>query len=260
MVGTLSALVGPKVAAAAALAGAGSLAASAGAGSLAASALMAHPAALSGAGTLAATTLKAVAFDAVGAGNNGTSTTPTWAHTIAGNCLVIGGWFYAHGSPGTVSATCGGVTVPLLLYQPDGGGSTPYGSALFVLRNPPIGSGQSIVVTVPGGGNYASAFNSVSYFGVNSVGSAVSNYGTGAALSSGAVASALGHRVVDILGAANAGTLLTGYNQTQRYSSIAISGTSAALLGDAPGAASVNFAANDAAAYAWSSIAVDLSP
>lgn len=121
----------------------------------------------------------------------------------------------------------------------------------FGLLNPPTGA-QTISVTMDSGSNFCVA-ESVSYnsrFGPLTTGSGTSSV---PALS---VPSAKGQMVVEAFTTWN--TNPSGYTQTSRYSANVNSPARGFLVGDAPGASTVNFSA--ASCDQWTAAAVPLIP
>jgi hypothetical protein len=177
-----------------------------------------------------------------GAGGAGGS----WAHTIAGNAIVAA--FSCGNSSGV---TCQVGSTPMTqIGSPLFMGSFYY--YIFGLLAPPTGA-QTI--TLAGGGLYSNG-DSCSYNNVTTIGSLLSNTGSGPSLTH-AVSAATGQMVFQVFGVNVDGTITT-YNQTQRYFSQTSGQTPPVMIGDAPGASTVNFAAA-APSASWLSLAVVLS-
>jgi hypothetical protein len=201
-----------------------------------------------------------VLFDAVGAGNTAVvgfnpSVNTTWTHTSLGAALV-GLTSLNNGeapSAETSAVTYGGVAMNRLL-------EIDIGTQTFVelwglLK--PLSGAQTVSVTVTGPGNTGRAVvaSSVSYTGVRAFGAVTTNSGNSAA-SSLTVAANPGEMIVNAVGS---GVTQSSYSQTQRYNQI-VSGNAADLvIGDALGAASVNFATALSSSF-WASGAVRLLP
>ena len=90
------------------------------------------------------------------------------------------------------------------------------------------------------------------------LGTPVTKTGTGTSLSD-SIAAAPGQRMVQVFNAITNSTI-SGYTQTQRYNGSYSSqgGAQAMVVGDAPGAATVNFAATNNAADKYVSMIVPL--
>jgi hypothetical protein len=203
-----------------------------------------------------------VVFDAIGAGKTtGVVSSWSWLQTLAANAsaiLVQGSGYTSASSSMTMTATIGSTPIPLLAsnadYAFDGSG---YLSAyLFGLLNPPTGL-QTIAlassVANDGGGN------SVSYIGVESIGSVVANTGTTGAPTV-TVPSAPGQIVVGAFG--DYLTTFSGLNGTSRWNvphNVAGASNMSFMLQDAPGAASVTLSAA-AGVTAWAAFGVPLIP
>jgi hypothetical protein len=192
----------------------------------------------------------AVTFDAAGAGYFSGGATGSWAHTIAAgaNCCMVGlscGAVTPTVKVGTTSMTQVGAT-----QSPDGTGRYQ----IFALLNPPTGA-QTIFVTAAS--NFTNG-DSVSYNNVLSIGSLQTSTGSGTAASQ-AVSSAVGRMVFQMFGS-NANGTTSAYSQTQRYFHQDPGTNYPVTIGDAPGAATVNFAATLPVSGTWNGMAVDLTP
>lgn len=212
----------------------------------------------------------AVAFDAVGGGvaNGSHSTTAqTWSHTVAtgaGVVVILGfasnegaisSTTWANAAPTAV--TFGGQNMTFLADMTDNNVTTAKGAvALYTLLNPTNRGAQTVSVTGTAAviSNWA---NTVSYTGVGSVGSGVTNFGSSTNPTTGAVTSATGHMVVSILGTNQVAA--SSPTQTSRYSQSGTSSINSGYIQDAAGAATVTTAMTAAAAL-WAAVAVDLAP
>lgn len=205
-----------------------------------------------------------VTFDVLGAGNQGSnsfssSTAFTWAHNAIGNAATVGVNSQGNG-PQTHAVTYNGVAMTLLgNIQYVATGTSHYAMvSLWGMLNPPTGS-KTVSATVSQSSNLgiSGVGNSMSYKNVASFGTAVTNNGSGTALSVSSVASQLGGMVAAALASRSTETI-SAFNQTSRYN---LTGSvENILLGDAPGAASVNFTATISASDTWGAVAVPLIP
>lgn len=216
----------------------------------------------------------AVAFDAVGpsggtGASSGTPTPPstsplTWTHVLgsSANAIIIG---VTSGNGGTnlvTGVTVGGQACTLLGYVASGG-ITAGGIALYYLLNPPTGS-QTVSAAFTG--TAAVIGGSVSYTGVGSIGSPVTNI----AVSSGSVTASVPSTTTGgmISAAACVGTVTTfaGTNSvTLRWNLTGDSSTAAdnACAGDVAstgGGASQTVGFSNAASDDWGIVAVELIP
>jgi hypothetical protein len=219
------------------------------------------------ASVLGTTLATAVTFDAAGHGgsNTGTNTaTATWSHTAVGgpNAAVVVGLRWTDnigfGTP-TRTVTYGGTPMASLgviglnnaaLTAPIGGYQEFFG-----LLDPPAGV-QTVSVTVSRNAalSVAVTASSVSYLEVSAFGPAASVAGSGAGTSlSQTVSSAVNEMVVQMFGASGA---IGSYNETVRFNDEA----NGFVIGDAPGAASVSFAATRAAGVDYAGSALRLTP
>lgn len=194
-----------------------------------------------------------VLFDAVGAGAASGSSSFSWSHAISADAraIVVG----VNSQGGNALTVKVGSTPMTQLGGYFNFTGTIYES-LWGLLNPPTGS-QTIAVT--GAGN-ANAGNSVSYFNASGFGTVSTNSGSGTSASQSA-ASTLGERVFQMFAYSGAaGTTFTGYNQTSRWIQPGVSSvTYPAMIGDAAGAATVNFNATISSS-SWGAMAVPLRP
>ena len=202
-----------------------------------------------------------VAYDATGAGANASAASLSWSHTISGNAVVA--WFSAAVDSSTASATAQVGTTAMtqlasLINIANASGVYLHMFA-FGLLNPPTGS-QTITASTSSGTTRYLAANSVSYFRVSSFGTPATTTGTGTTASQ-SVTSTPGRTVAqaftDIAAAPGS---FSAYSPTQRSNIAAVSGTNKALvIGDGPGAATVNFSATQPSS-AYGGIAVPLIP
>lgn len=193
--------------------------------------------------TIPSPTVPFASYDATGAGYTGTGS-PSWAHTIAGNGVVVFVDTWVSSSSPTVTASVGGTAMTLQgvisNYYTSGG---DYASVYaFVLENPPTGS-QTISATCSGTTPWIAA-NSVSYNNVSGFGTAVTQAFTTANPSMSA-SSATGQMVAQAFGG-YATANFSAYSQTQRYNKSTAFGNLAFVMGDASGAGSVTFSATNA--------------
>lgn len=208
----------------------------------------------------AASGISPVSYDSTGAGagvSGTTAATLSWAHTITGNAVVVALTMQSNLSTTTATAKVGTTSMTKLgnSAQFTNGSGYFVSVVLFGLLSPPTGS-QTVSVTMNSGTNYCVA-NSVSYKNVSSFGSVVSNTGASSvpALS---VPSGTGQMVTEAF--TTWSTNPSGYTQTSRYSQNvnAFGGASRGfLIGDAPGASTVNFSA--ASSDQWAAIAVPMN-
>jgi hypothetical protein len=168
-------------------------------------------------------------------------TLPTWTgQTITVNAPTYGG---------ITMTALGSVTVP---------GSPTAILVLYGLIGPPAGT-QTVVCSLSYSGSlttYLTA-NSMSYVGVVGFGTFASNTGTSTSLALSSVPSATGKMVVMGFSAQVAATI-TSYNQTSRYSNVHTAAASSALLGDAPGAATVSFTGTISSSHGWAAVGAPL--
>lgn len=194
-----------------------------------------------------------VTYDATGAGATGHVTSLSWSHTIGAQAKAV---IVAATMEGTGTATAKvGSTSMTQLAGPVGdySGIGDY-LVMFGLLNPPTGA-QTVSITF-GGTDYAAA-NSVSYLNVSSFGSPVTATGNSASLAVTAT-SASGQMVAQAF--AGLQSTISSYNQTSRYNAPYASGVHQPLLiGDAPGASTVNFTASQTS-NPWAAAAVPLKP
>lgn len=202
----------------------------------------------------------AINFGAVGAGKNANSGSPSFSATIApdDNGILILGATNAQSSSITVSGTVGGTAMTSLLtpFLANTNGANRLFLYALCLLNPPTGT-QTVALSISGFfANPFNAVNSLSYKGVTSFGTPVTNFGTTgpasvAASSTGRIAAAM---------AANAGltafSSLTG-GWTSEYNQAGVSNTNRpVLIGDGPGGSQTFGADIPASATGWGAIAV----
>jgi hypothetical protein len=216
-------------------------------------------------------TSNGVVFDALGPNSSGskqasgssswTSYTNTWTHVAASGAYLFVGCTFSivSSSVATVAVTYDGTSMTeLATVLPDN--AAEQGEVyLFDLTTPTSGSHSVVATTTYVSGTKSASDSttcgSISFTGATGVGTPVTAYGSSTAASSGAVTSATGHMVIDVLGA---GTSITSSNQTERWSSTN-SGVSidASAQSTATGASSVTMGyvtSNDV----WGIIAVDV--
>lgn len=189
-----------------------------------------------------------VLYDATGAGQSAASGNLSWSHTIGtGATAVLVGLTGAGTSPtAKVGATSMTSLATIVV-------ATGIRIRVFGLLNPPTGT-QTITVTTPGN---TSGANSVSYNNVTSFGTGVTASGTGTSASQ-TVSSGARQMVFQMFGSDGAvlGDNFTLYNKTQRWNDDV--NEFPIVIGDAAGAASVNFTATAPGAANWAGIAVPL--
>lgn len=189
-----------------------------------------------------------VLYDTTGAGQSAASGNISWSHTIgAGAKAILVGLTGAGASPtAKVGATSMTSLATILV-------ATGIRISVFGLLNPPTGA-QTITITSPGN---TSGANSVSYSNVVGFGTGVTASGTGTSASQ-TVSSAPGQMVFQMFGsdAPSLGEQFTAYNRTQRWNDEV--NEFPVVIGDAVGAASINFTATATGAAHWAGIAVPL--
>lgn len=207
--------------------------------------------------------LLAVSYDATGAGAAGTGTanTQSWAHTIAGNCVVMGLTCQVNQSTlPTLTAKVGTTAMTRLdssSYYVTTGGFYIW-TLLFGLLNPPTGA-QTVSIAAASATEFWAA-NSVSYNNVGSFGSVVSAHG-GATAPAISASSAARQMVFSVIGGWE--NNFTSGNQTSRWNSplnAGASGVKPTFIQDAPGAATVNVTASPAQTTGWGALTVPLVP
>lgn len=199
-----------------------------------------------------------VVFDAAGAGSHGAANPLTWTETVTGNGLLVLGTAYTSTFT-TVAATVGGSTSlnplpgsPFLL-------GTNFYLFGFGLIGAPTGP-QNIAVNFGSAVSLGSAADSVSYKNVAAFGAPVLNSGSGTALSV-SCPSAVGQMVAVVMSTMAAyAAAISSFNQTSHYTQVTVaSGCRATLIGDAPGAPTVNFTgAFPNASGAWGALAIPI--
>ena len=212
-----------------------------------------------------------VTFDAVGPSSSGatatsgsstwTTITDTWTHVTASGAYLFVGCGFGDGvsSIATISATYNGTALTSLGSVEPNNDPTQGIVYLFYSAAPTSGS-HSVVATatyVSGtkANNDGLICGSVSFTGATGVGTAVTAYGSGTAVSSGAVTSATGHIVLDVVGT---GTAIGSSSQTLEWKA-ALTGLSLDAAGQsrAAGASSVTMGYT-VTSDTWGIIAVDV--
>jgi hypothetical protein len=204
----------------------------------------------------------AVAFNAVGAGDedslSSTSITISWSHTCtdSNRAVTVGFTSFNSGqsqASQTRTVTYGGVGMTQLV-------SVDIGSNTFTeiwgMLNPSTGA-QTALVQISSGSSTSRELvgNSVSYTGVNSFGANATNTGS-STTSSVTISSVIDEMVSNAIGTRD--KLHSAYTKTQRYNN---GGAGAdVVIGDAAGAASVNFQSTLDVSGAWGSVAVRIVP
>lgn len=210
-----------------------------------------------------------VLYDATGTGNHGllTSSGITNAHTLGARAtaLLVGiSNFIASDSYSSVtsnSCLLGSTAMSLLGFITNdaaGNGWTEVWGLIF-----PAGTytgSQTITYKEAAGASYpVTLINSVSYSGVASFGTAVTNMGASTALSTGSVASAIENMVFAAMGGGgSAHPLSLSGSGTSRWLPSNPGGYINLLLQDIAGASTVTETATAGAAVAWGSVAIPL--
>jgi hypothetical protein len=195
-----------------------------------------------------------VVFDAVGAGVQLSSTVVTENHTITGPNAVV--FVSTYDTPGTLTVRIGGSSGPLMTQV----ASVSYSSApvlylfAFVLQNAPTGVQQ---IYASASNSVAMSINSESFSSAVSFGTPVTAFSSTNTTPSLTVSGTNSYdRVVAAFG--GYATNLTGFNQTQRSNQPFTAGAGLPLvIGDAPGAASVNFSCTTSSL--WGGIAIPIN-
>jgi hypothetical protein len=204
-------------------------------------------------------TSPSVLFDALGAGNsqNVQQTNMTISHTATPGSKVIVWIAYAN-SAGVASMAATYAGQPMTAEGPGlYVGPTSYYNFLQCFSYPAALSGPQNIVFTAGYTSFMKA-NSISYANANMSDVPKTNTGTGTALSVPSVASALRHLVSNAMLTPAAVAALTAYNQTSRWNVITGAWPTPFLIGDASGAATVSFSANQASSAIWGGEAMDL--
>lgn len=207
----------------------------------------------------------AVTFGALGtagANQNGftTSLNATGSHTATSGDPIILGYTSRNGgqsraSQTTRTVTLGGVAMTLLGFI-EFSANEAFCELWSGVGN---GSAQATSVTV---GNATNAgreivLNSVSYSGVGSIGTVTTNSGGGTAATMSSVVSATNEMVAAMFGASQGA--LSAFTPNSRHADNTGDNFANMIIGDAAGAATVNFAATTVAGP-WGGIAVRLAP
>ena len=209
-----------------------------------------------------------VAYDSTGAGATGSlgaagTKTISWSHTIGpqANCVIVAGVVLIGGATPNVSATCGGTgmtNVGMVRNWDTSPGN--YSTVFFMLKNPPTGVQSLSFSSTDGTASYLVA-NSVAYCNVGSYEFLATNNGNGTSLTQGPLGSSASRMIVQAFSNNTTGVSITGYSQTQRWSQQGVANVNACMMiGDAPGAASVSFAASCATSAKWGAVALSLMP
>jgi hypothetical protein len=207
-----------------------------------------------------------VAFDSLGGGiPNGSHTGAgalTYTHNIASATdeVVIVGFELSGGGANPWSfyaptaVTFGGQSMlPVVNEMGNAAVANATGFvALYYLHNPPVGV-NTVSITAPVTGDWWA--NSVSYTGASAVKTAVTASGTSTTISTGAIPSAVKHRVVSVLGAVH--TISTP-SQTPRFSGASTSSFQSGYIQDAAGAATVTTTMTSGVSTAYAAATLDL--
>lgn len=175
-------------------------------------------------------------IDAVGAGSTGSSTTPSFTHTINGNAIVLFCNIVTLGStPGTVTATCGGVSMTALASVPNYYAISPTDNNVsmyaFGLINPPTGNQTVAMTFTDWGSKHQIAANSLSYFNVSTFGTPVADSGPGETTIK--IMSAENRLVANAFSGYTGG--FSSYSQALRYRFSFVNGDHVSMImGDAP--------------------------
>lgn len=203
-----------------------------------------------------------VVFMGAGDGSYVNSSSTSWTHNIAGDALVVGVMWRKSGSGTPIrSAQCGGVPMTSLAALGMNAAAPTTSSTgswmqLFGLLDPPQGA-QTISVS----STLASVVkgNSLAYSGVEAFSTPVGGFGTetGTALAQ-SISSAEHRMVVQMFGTTSGD--ITGYDRAERFHSFdsLVSTNGALVIGDAPGASTVDFNALRSGGVDYAEIAVDL--
>ncbi len=199
---------------------------------------------------LMAASVNGVVIASQGAGKGAAGSSLSWTEDIPeGSGVTIVG---VHSTAPTVtSVTVGGVAAQQV------GAPFKYGSLymhVFRLFNPPPGISQTINVTLPG--NYVSGACSVSYFGAATVGAPQTATGSGTTASQ-SIASAPGQMIFQMFGHSGA-AMMSNYSQTERFKVYSSGQSYSTLIGDAPGATTVNFNVTLGTSATWGAVAVPI--
>jgi hypothetical protein len=212
-----------------------------------------------------------VTFDGTGgAGNTGNGTnlaSTSWLHTPSGTPgAVVVGLRWAHNGPllgaakPTRTVTYGGTTMTSLgvIGLNDATLTAINGTyhELFGLLNPLTGA-QTVAVSVsrPNANSIDIEGCSVSYAGVSAFAPVPSVFGTEAGTLLSQTVSSAAHEMVVQMFTTSSGPI-TGYNKTLRFDG----GPNGPVIGDAQGAASVQFTASRANSVDYAGVAVRLTP
>lgn len=213
-------------------------------------------------------------FQSIGAGGSDLSVINTntistsWSHTASGNNrYVLAGIAVSYSSGpnqdlSLIGATCtyGGVSMTLLgeeeMGNVDPGPNLTGFVKLFGLANPATGA-QTVMATVgPEAGTYDWSINgnSASYQNVTSVGAVTINQGNNTS-GTHTVTTVAGRRACVFFGGRDT---WASFNQTQRDLDNPGATFPNIILGDAPGAATVNFTATQGSSTKWATVGVEL--
>lgn len=200
--------------------------------------------------------------DSVADGYQANSASPSWTHVLTADAkaIVVAIQIWVNANPPTVTASIGATSLTQLgsntnIYTTSGYYLHQY---LFGMINPPTGS-QTISISTTGGTSWQTSGTSIAYQKVSSFGSVTTAAVAGTAATMD-VTSASNQRVLQAFTCANVGSgCFTGYTGAARFAADAGGGTEPHIIGDKPGAASVNFSATGVGSK-WGGIAIPLIP
>ena len=210
--GALSATVKPIVPVPAALSGAGTLS-----GAVQRVAVTAN---FSGGGALSATVVIPPSFDSIGAGYkppaSGVGSPNAENHTLVATADVFAFVGFGNTAPPGLAVTCGGVAMTQISSQPTNNVGP---AAVTVWRLSGVAAGtKSISASWTGGGALFLGIASVAYRNVNSVSTPTKVFGSGTALSSGALTCPANSILVSALDQSSGGSVsLTPSGGTNRF-------------------------------------------
>lgn len=198
-------------------------------------------------------------FGSIGGGysNNGNVSSFNFTHNIASDDTLIAVCVgTAQISNMTVSAYVGGQIMSSYDYEYYVGLGYYEDMAVLLLSNPPTGV-QTISVYLSAAGPVSA--NSVTYKNASGWAGGSTNYGTANPMAHTFTGAATTSRILQVFAWFPGGGAAGAYNQTNRWTIAGSSGGRPGLLiGDAPGAASVAFSANNAGGDVWGSMAIPI--
>lgn len=173
---------------------------------------------------------EAITLDAIGGGQASTTNTATWTHVVGPGASVALVLFSTFGNAaGGRSATFGGTPMTLVpngIFQWYSNNVNSSGQInAYYLMNPPVGTQTVVVDTSPG--IYYPNGDSLTYYGVNSLGPATTAAGNSASASQAAADSG---SFVNVMAAYST---FTSYTQNQRYNGPSSGNTHSCQICDA---------------------------